>query len=37
VPDDVAHDLTEKFIAEHALKRAKPAKATAKAKQRVKK
>jgi myo-inositol-1-phosphate synthase len=26
VPDDVAHDLTENFIADHALKRAKPAK-----------
>ncbi len=33
VPDPVAHDLTEQFIADHALKRAKPAK---KAKTRAK-
>ena len=32
VPDDVAHDLTENFIADNAIKRTKPAKAKAKAK-----
>jgi len=32
VPDDVAHDLTESFIADHARKPTKPAKAKAKAK-----
>jgi myo-inositol-1-phosphate synthase len=34
VPDPVAHDLTEDFIAKHALKRAKPARAKPKAKAR---
>jgi myo-inositol-1-phosphate synthase len=32
VPDPVAHDLTEQFIADHALKRTKPARAKAKTK-----
>jgi myo-inositol-1-phosphate synthase len=32
VPDDVAHDLTENFIAEHALTAPKPAQAKARAK-----
>jgi myo-inositol-1-phosphate synthase len=34
VPDPVAHDLTEQFIADHARKRAKPAKSKSKTRAR---